>query len=323
MNEQLTKLCEQFIADRDIIKSTFPWDNTYIIHVCALAFVSRSHAVSADTLKECRKLLEQHTSIFSNFRGNTKLPTVTQLACAADPMEKLRDAMAVYNILKEHFFGTEYLAYISAVLTEMVSRDRAAEIAVRAKGIFTRMRKEHPFLTGGEDSVFAVLLAFSDKPEEALVTEMEQCYKLLKPHFFDSNAVQTLSHVLTMADGTAEEKCEKLLSLCKAMKQAKLDYGTRHDLSVLGSLILSDTPEETLVAEIAQADAFLKEQKGYGIFSVDKTTRLMHSAMLVSILHGANADTAAVTSTLAMVAAQQAAMCAVIASSAAVSAANS
>lgn len=325
MNEQLTKLCEQFIADRDIIKATFPWDNTYIIHVCALAFVSRSHAVSADTLKECRKLLEQHTSIFSNFRGNTKLPTVTHLACTNDPLETLRESMAIYSTMKEHFYGSEYLAYISAVLTEMISRDRAEEIAVRAKQIFQRMKKEHPFLTGSEDSVFSVLMAFSEKSEDTLISEMEQCYKQLKPHFFDSNAVQTLSHVLVLSDGTPEEKCTKLLSLHGALNKAKLDYGTRHELSVLGSLSLLDVPEETLVQEISQADAFLREQKGYGIFSIDKPTRLMHAVMLVSALHSGNstAQTSAMTGTLAMVAAQQAAMCAVIASSAAVSAANS
>lgn len=322
MNEQLTKVCEQFIADRDIIKATFPWDSAYIVPVCAMAFGSRKKAVSADKLKECRKLLEQHTSIFSNFRGNTKLPTMTILAASDDPMETMQNAMAIYAAMKEHFYGTQYLAYISAVLTEMISRGRAEEIAVRAKAIFTRMRQEHPFLTGGEDSVFAVLMAFSDRTEDTLIKDMEECYKLLKSRFHDSNAVQTLSHVLAMADGSAAQKSERLLALYDALNKAKLDYGRSYELAVLGTLSMLDVEIDTLVEEIAQADAFLEEQKGYGLFSIGRNTRLLHAAMLVSILHNADTDTAAMTGTLAMLAAQQAAMCAVIASSAAVTAAN-
>lgn len=323
MNEQLTKVCEQFIADRDIIKATFPWDNAYIVPVCAMAFGSRNKAVSADKLKECRKLLEQHTSIFSNFRGNTKLPTMTILAASDDPTESLQNAMAIYATMKEHFYGTQYLAYISAVLTEMISRDRAEEVAVHAKTIYDRMKKEHPLLTSGEDSVFAVLLSFSDKSDDALIEEMETCYKTLKPHFFDSNAVQSVTHVLTLADGSAKEKCDRFLAIFDGLKKAGIKYGKTYDLAVLAILSLLDTDVDTLIAEIAQADDFLETQKGYGIFSINRQTRLMHAAMLVSIFHGADSvDTAAMTSTLAMVAAQQAAMCAVIASSTAATAAN-
>lgn len=323
MNEPLTKVCEQFIADRDIIKTTFPWDSTYIVPVCAMAFGSRNKAVSADKLKECRKLLEQHTSIFSNFRGNTKLPTMTILAAADDPAESLQNAMAIYATMKEHFYGTQYLAYISAVLTEMISRDRAEEVAVHAKTIYNKMKQDHPFLTSGEDSVFAVLLSFSDKSDDALIEEMETCYKTLKPHFFDSNAVQSVTHVLTLADGSAKEKCDRFLAIFDGLKQAGRKYGKTYDLAVLAILSLLDTDVDTLIAEIAQADDFLETQKGYGIFSINRQTRLMHAAMLVSIFHGADAvDTAAMTSTLAMVAAQQAAMCAVIASTTVATAAN-
>ncbi len=324
MNEKLTQICEQFIADRDTIKSTFPWDGIYIIPICAMAFAGRNVQVSAEKLKECRKALEQHTSIFSTFRGNTKLPMVTLLAGAADPLDKLQASMAIYSEMREFFYGSEYLAYISAVMTDMITREQAEGVAKRAKEIYTRMKKEHPFLTGSEDSVYAVLMAFSDKSDDELIAEMEQCYKMLKQRFHDSNSVQALSHVLTLAAGSSEAKCERFLALYDGLDKAGLHYGKYYQTAVLASLSILDADIDKMIAEIAQADEFLEKQKGYGFFSIDRTTRLMHAAGLVSILHNAGSmtNTAATASTLQMIAAQQAAMCAVIASTAAVNSAN-
>lgn len=324
MNEQLTRVSLQFIADRNAIKKTFPLGNAYVIAMCAMAFGSRKSVVSSEKLEECQKHLEQNTSFFSNFRGHVMLPTITILAAAENPLDTLQNAMAIYSTMKEHFYGSQYLAYISAFLTEMTTRDRAEEIAVRAKTIYDRMRKEHPLLTSGEDSVFAVLMAFSDKSDDALINDTEESYTILKKRFFNSNAVQTVSHVLALTAGAVKDKCDRFLALYDALEMAGKKYSKSYELSVLATVSMLDVDIDTLVAEISQADDFLKGQKGYGFFSIPGTTRLMHAAMLVSNLYqtGKTADTAAMTGTLAMIAAQQAAMCAVIASTTAATAAN-
>lgn len=324
MNDQLTRICEQFITDRDIIKSTFPWDSAYIIPLCAMALGSKNVDISSDKLKECRKALEQHTSIFSSFRGNTKLPMVTILAGADDPLDIMQASMAIYSEMREFFYGSEYLAYISAVLTDIITREQAEATAKRAKEIYTRMKKEHPFLTSSEDSAYAVLMALTEKSEDALASEMEQCYKILKQHFHNSNPVQSVSHVLAMTQGDAQEKCDRLLALFDRLDQSGLKYGTYYELAALASLSLLDADSDELIAQIKEVDEFLSEQKGYGFFTIDRKTRLMHAVILVSNYHAPNnmTNTAAMNGTLAMVAAQQAAMCAVIASTAAVNAAN-
>ena len=94
---------------------------------------------------------------------------------------------------------------------------------------------------------------------------------------------------------------------------------------VLLPRLLTEEEQSVLVEDIKTVDAFLTEQKGYGgFFGLDKKTRLMHAAMIVSCdyVKNDNKDVAAMTGTLAAVAAQQAAMCAVIAASTAASAAN-
>ena len=72
-------------------------------------------------------------------------------------------------------------------------------------------------------------------------------------------------------------------------------------------------------------DAFLAEQKGYGFWGVDRKTRLMHAAMIVSDKYAPReaVDTAALTGTIALLIAQQMALCAIMVSTTAASAAAS
>ncbi|HQM02136.1 MAG TPA: hypothetical protein PLH98_16545, partial [Ruminococcus flavefaciens] len=65
-------------------------------------------------------------------------------------------------------------------------------------------------------------------------------------------------------------------------------------------------------------------QKGYGVLSLDKKTRLMHSAMLTAVLYGDsdNAQAAVSASALAMIAAEEAAICAAIVATTTASNAN-
>ena len=58
----------------------------------------------------------------------------------------------------------------------MITEGEADRIVSRGRVLYKRMRAEHPFLTSSEDSVFAVLMAFSDKSDDELVADMEACY---------------------------------------------------------------------------------------------------------------------------------------------------
>ena len=81
-----------------------------------------------------------------------------------------------------------------------------------------------------------------------------------------------------------------------------------------------------LAALTDMLDGYLARQKGYkGLFGLDRRTRTMHAAMLLSLPDRSAGEPSVVNvavqqATLAMIAAQQALMCAVIASSAASSA---
>ena len=73
---------------------------------------------------------------------------------------------------------------------------------------------------------------------------------------------------------------------------------------------------QTAADEIMEIDAFLSIQRGYSSWTISKNTRLMHAAMLLSddCAPGTAIEAAAMSSTVAMIAAQQAVMCSVITS---------
>lgn len=322
MKPSLNAICESFINSRDTIKNDFMWDNGYIIHVCAATLTAKGIEADSEKMAACKKLVNDRTGIFSNFRGNVKLPVITYLAASENPEEKLELSKKIYEVLKSYFYGNEYLAYVSLVLTDMIDLDRAGEIAARGKRIYDLMKSKHPFLTGGEDSIFAVLLAFSEKSDEQLIENMERVYTILNRKF-ESNAAQSVSHVLSLTDGDADAKCRRVEFLWDSLKNAGRKYSKYYEVAALAAFALNEFDLSEAVDDILEVDKFLEQQKGYGVFSIDKGTRLMHAVMLVSADYtGCTASsTAAVATTLAMVAAQQAAMCAVIASSAAATAA--
>ncbi len=321
MTEQLQALCERFILNRDIIKDQFRWESQLLFPVCASSFCEKDMTADPARLQLAKDLLEARTGFFSNFRSNVKLPMISMMAMDDDPSARLENTLAIYDILKKYFSGNSYTALIAAIISGMAPVSEADRLAARGKKLYGMMKDAHPFLTGGEDSVFAVLMAFSEKEDQALFDDMEECYSLARKLAENKNSAQTLSHVLALYDGTPKDKCDKVTALYNALSAKRRKYSRYFEMSVLGTLAMAAPDSASVVQDMTEVDDFLDGKPGYGAFGIDKKTRLMHAAMLVSTLHKPNVTTsAALTSTLATIAAQQAAMCAIIASTSAASA---
>lgn len=322
MRDSLQKLCDQFVEARDIIKSVFKWDNSNIPPVCANLFCTKGLVPDADRLRYCRDLIKRNTGILSSFRGNIRTPVACMLSMEDDPAGKFDRALDVYKQLREQFFGSDYLALAAFLLT---GYDCTEERISRGKRIYRLMKDEHPFLTSSEDSIYAVMLAWTGQSDEALIADMESCYHVLKERFHDSDCVQTMTHILAMENVDASAKCGKVFTLYDMLAQHGVKYGKHHQMATLAALAMLDADPDALARDMIDVDAFLSGQKGYGFFGIDRKTRLMHAAMIVSdeYMPRDAVDTAALTGTIALIIAQQMAACAVIASTAAASTASS
>lgn len=153
MTNTLAAVCENFIENRDTIKSALGWESAYLYPVCAAIFTDKGMRANREKLLYCRDVLKAKTGIFSNFRGYGKLAMISILATGSSPEDKLQKALVVYDALKGHFYSSPYLPVTSMILAELVEPEQYSEIAMRTRRIYNLMKKEHPFLTSGEDSV--------------------------------------------------------------------------------------------------------------------------------------------------------------------------
>ena len=325
MKDSIQTRCEQFIRNRDRIKENFGWENAYLYPLCAAIFTLNEKEAEGSLLKNCVGILKQQTGVFSGFRSIIKLPVVSIMAVSEEPDAALARTLRVYELLKENFMASHYLPVAAVAIAQLAEEQNYEYIARRTKEIYKEMKANHPMLTSGEDSAFAALLSLSQKPNEQLITGMEQCYEILKPNFFSGNAVQSLSQVLALGDGMAAEKCSKTLALFDRLKERGYKYGTSYELPTLGVLALSEGDVRDIVSDMMEADDFLAGQKGFGAFGVGKRQRLMYAGMLVQAeyLERNTLQTAAINGPISMIVAQQAAMCAAVAAAAAASSSSS
>ncbi len=320
MKELLQTRCAQFIKARDMIRQTFRWESSYIPPVCANLFCAKGILPDEGRLRECRDLINRNTGVFSSFRGHIRIPLACMLSLETDPEEKFRQAQELYQGLKEYFYSSDYLALAAFLLTDY---DCSDEKLSRGKKIYRMMKEEHPFLTSSEDSIFAVLMAWSNQPDEAMIEDMENCYRILKERFHDSDCVQTMTHILAMENGEASAKCDRVFALYDAIERNGGKYGKHYELATLAALAMLNADPEEMAGEIMDADSFLAGQKGYGALGLDKKTRMMHAAMIVSDEYAPReaVDRAALTGTVSLMIAQQMAVCAAMVSATAASSA--
>ncbi len=325
MNERTLARCKNLIKNKETMKSAFAWEDGLTHLACAGIFINKEQTANEEMLLQCKDILKRNTGIFSNFKSTAKPMIVAMLAANENPQLLMERGLKVYDLLKEEFMSSVYLPIAAMIIAQYADEARYAELAQRTRRIYKQMRADHPFLTSGEDSTFCALMALLDKPDEVLLGDAEECYKILKNNFFSSNAVQSLSHVLSMCDGEPENKCQKTMELFQKLKEAGHKYGTSYELPTLGVLAMADGNQDEIAAEMAEIDQWLSEQKGFGFFSsISAKQRLMYAGMIAQqdYINDKMMQSAAVNGVISLIVAQQAAMCAAITASAAATANN-
>ncbi len=283
MKPELEKLCADFTANREEIRKAFGRKAGAMQPVCANIFCASGQAADAGRLKECFRVVKKRTKPFSRFRnGKVRSVLSGMLSLGENPEDRMTLADEYYRLLRRYFKGTEYLVLAAFLLTDLADQRLTEEKAARGKEIFRRMNRQHRMLTNKMDSVFAMLLAFSEKTDNQLLTDIEACYRALKARFSSSGDAQTAAQILSVTDGAPEEKAQRVIALYDALLEADVKYGRARGLSPLAALSLADTPVPVLVEEIKEVYEFLGTQKGYGKKEEELNEQALHAAMIVS-----------------------------------------
>lgn len=323
MNDQTLKNCISLLECRDRIKSVFIWDNSLTHLACAGIYFTKGLDVDVSVLKGCKELLKYKVGPFSNFKGAARSPIVSMLATSKNPEQTLDNALFVYQLLKKEFWTSSYLPLTAMIIAQTIEPAQYENVVKRTRRIYSIIKKEHPFLTSSEDCANCALMALSEKSDDELINDIESCYRILSTYFFSSNAIQSLSHVLALGQGSQEEKCSRVMEIFNGLKAAGNKYGTRYELPTLGVLALTSVPTQLIVNEMIEINQWLSQQRGFGFFSsVTAKQRLMYAG-IVALLEYINIDamqTTAVNSMISITLATEAAMCAAISAGAAANA---
>ncbi len=281
MEFELKLLCDEFIKNRDTIVSSFVLKGYEITAASAMIFINNEITAKKDKLNEMNSLLKNHASLFSNFRGICTVPVVSMLAASTNPNLTIKKLIEIKELINNRFFNDNYSIISSFILLELVEEEKYLEVLDRAKYLYDEIKRTHAFLTNREDVLYCILLATSNKTNDVILAEVEQYYQLLKKNFVSNNAVQSLSHILTLEESDINDECNKLLNFYNKLKQHGYKYGTTFELPTLALLSKVNVDIDVLLKDFSSVEQFLKKQKGYGFFGLCSKVRYLHTAMLL------------------------------------------
>ena len=325
MDSRLMNKCELLADNRDLLNKNFKWDYEMLIMVGSVIFTDAGKTVDIDRVNECKAILKKHEGVFSYFRNNMEKAVLAKMALSDDPEKYLTDVVAIYDKLhKGKIAGSDYMALTAMNICDSNKAADTDAIIEKTKLLLKEMNKKHPILTSDEDMTFAAMLAMTDKDVDAIVNEAETYYEALKPRFsFHTNSLQSLSHVLILMEGSVESKIAKVCEIYDTFKEQGVKYGKDYVMASIGALVNTNISTTELVSEIIEASEYLKTRKGFGAWGIGEKARLMFASLLAADVYGNDKDTmnsAVITGSIAMVIAEEIAIMAVIAASAASSA---
>ena len=292
MNTELRNRCDLLVENRDAIKEAYKWNDSAMLLAAGSLFTGLNKNVSVDRLKVCEKILKDKTGLLSTYRGNVKMPVLCKMTLADDPEAYLENLMETEKMMKQlKWIDHEYKVMAALTLCDHAKKEDIPAYIDQMAALYQGMKENHPYLTSGEDLPFAAMLAVSGMDYNALITEMEKCYKYLGMRFHDKNACQSLSHVLSLDPADHVSKCEHIFKIYDLLKAGGHKYGKGYELSVLGTMSTLNVPAELAAEEIMEADDYLKTKKGFGNFTMGSEIRRMYAALMVMDTHMPPADT--------------------------------
>lgn len=285
MRQSLLDIVNLFIKNKDIMKKNLKFEHEGIHYTGSIIYTEKNQSVDFDRIKNAKDIIKDNTKMFSTFRGVGYTLGAIRLSLNTYPENKFKETLRVYELLKKEFSGSEYLSSIAYFIAEAkeTSLLNVEDLIKSSKEVYTKMKKNHPFLTSSDDISLAVLIAMNTENIDETIEDMESYYNNLKDKFSIGNPLQSLSHVLSLNRGNIEERALKVINIYDKLKDKKLKYGRNYELPLLGILALSNESVESITEDIEEVYNKFKEVGVVKTFGLSKTQGLMYASLLVAI----------------------------------------
>jgi len=283
MKESLMLKTNIMLKNYLALAKAFPWEMNLSQHFVALIYAQKEgKEVDVERIKEMSRFIKEETGGFSEYRGNNKFMLAALLVHQyMEPIEQFEQMQKNDEYLK--LAGFKYSSYLpianyALLITsdEVILQEDVKERAKKAYDIYLAMKKNHPWLTSGDDYPLAVLLSKFNNPIE----KVEAYYmKLHEKGFYKGGSLQLLSHILSFSDEPVEDVVNRCIRLQTTLKENKLNVqASFYSAFGLISLIKDDTGEITNdVIKVSERLNHLKKFKWLG-----KGMNVLLAAALVS-----------------------------------------
>ena len=282
MNTHTKSRIELFSTNTNKIKGKFVWQNTLSKRLAALLYAIEDREIDTEAIRESYEIVKHSTSVFSSFRGNSFITIATLLSLHDNQHKQLSDALAVYDMMKSRkFWASDYLVVAAYQVAGNTSKEKYIQVIDRAKAFYDGMKAEHYFLTGQDDYIFAAMLGLSDIEIDSGLRRINQLYTTFKPIFRTGNSVQTLTQVIALGGENGDVE-SRVLDLNSKFRHWGMRLDRIYTLPSLGVLALLPVDNDTIVNNVIEAYELLREQKGFGRWSLTKQELLLFSSALIA-----------------------------------------
>ena len=278
VKEKLDRLIEIFQE----VSSGYKWEGSLTNHFTALTYTLNNRVFDKEKVEDVRKHMKKTTGIFSNYRGTPKILLSALLTAKYDNPNQEFDRMLNYDkrMRDTGFKNNMYLPIANYALLASCSEEWVEIRINKALEIYKEMKKNHPWLTSGDDYPLSILLANSESSVSSIIENMEECYKLLGENgFHKNNGLQFLSHILGFRQEENKVKVERCKEIFDKLKDNKLKvYSSGY--AIIGFLSILGERGYEAVDQVIEVVSILKSTKKYKWLT--KETHLYTAAALVS-----------------------------------------
>ncbi|MBN1775551.1 MAG: DUF4003 family protein [Clostridiales bacterium] len=303
MRDSTARRIDLFIGNYRYIKGKFFWQPTILKRLIAMIYAVNDRTMNDAAIRESMRMVKKYTSPFSYFRGYMILAVSAMLSLEKDQKNILEKALKVYEMMKsEKFWASPFLVIAACQIAIESGEEDIAAIVTRARAFYKGMRSRHFLITGSRDYITVALLAISGIDVQSGLLRLEEMHKAIKPKVRYSHGSQAIAQVLLMGNGN-EGNTERVLSLRDAFRQRKLRLDRDYAYPLLGLLALLGADADTLADEVIEAFKYMRKQKGFGAWSVNKLEVILFASAFVAMSHttveGGNAVISAVSNGVA------------------------
>lgn len=309
MDAKYIEKCDIFIYNYDQLSKKYRKYSDDILLLSSLIYTGYDIKVDLMDLEKCAEIIKNNEHNLSEFRGDFFLPIIIKMSISGEPEKYYLRVRMTYEMLNQNqWLGSNYKLIAAMSICDNVKEYNVAEAVEKTLLIYKNMKAKHPYITSDEDITFASLLAVTNIEVDKLVNEMEKCYNYLKERFKHKNAIQSLSHVLTLSTYDVTDKCSKVINIFNDLRQKGKNYGTYFELAALGVFSMIEKNEADVVEDICKVEEYLMKMKCFSSSKSATTKRLLYAALLVNDIYipkHFNAEQVAISSTIATLLAEE------------------